>query len=594
MDKTYDFSGWASRNDIECSDGRTIRRDAFKNQHGQTVPLVWNHDHKDAYNVLGHALLENRAEGVYAYGSFNSTEQGQNAKEMVKHGDITSLSIYANKLKQKGGDVVHGCIREVSLVLAGANRGAVIETVVTHSDGEEEEATVFNPSEGLTINHSGVTAQLIELKEPEKKVEEPLKTDEKNKQEEVIKMAEGTTTPAAPTEKTVQDVLDGMTEEQRNVCFAMVAMALDENNKEGDGTMKQNAFDQDGVEKDKDGVLTHAEILEIIEEAKKGGSLKEACLAHSIENIDVLYPEARLVGAVPNVVTEDTAWVTTVMGGVKKSPFSRIKTIDIDITADNARAKGYVKGNQKVEEVIKAAKRNTTPTTVYKLQKLDRDDVIDITDFDVVSFIKTEMRGKLNEELARAFLLGDGRDASDNDKINEGNIRPILGDNPLYTIAEVIEKTAGQTNSDFAVAFIESIIRSRKKYKGSGNPTLFTTEDMLTEMLLVKDTQGRYIYESVEKLRTTLRVRDIVTVPPMEKAVRTDDADEFDYSCLGILVNLTDYTSGATRGGEVSFFDDFDLNFNKYEYLIETRCSGALTKPYSAISFELKAAHTQG
>ena len=575
MAKKYDFSGWASRNNIRCSDGRTIKKDAFKGQDGQKVPLMWNHNHNYAENVLGHALLENRDEGVYAYCSLNDTQQGRNAKELVMHGDIVALSIYANKLKQQNGDVTHGNIREVSLVLAGANPGAFIETVISHSDTQDEEAAIYNPNEELKM--------FDEDKSNTEEDSQKNNGDESPKpNEEELKMSD--------KDKTLQDVFNTLSEEQKNVVYAMIGLALEEKNNEKEGTdMKHNAFDKtDGIDEN---VLSHAEITEIINDAKKGGSLKEAALAHSITDVEVLFPEAKFVGDVPATINDDTAWVSKVMGAVKKSPFSRIKTAAIDITKDNARAKGYVKGNQKVEEVITALKRATTPTTVYKLQKMDRDDIIDITDFDVVAYIKREMRGKLDEELARAIVLGDGRSSDSDDKINELNLRPILGDSEIYTIRKPLESASGKIDETFAKKFIKEVIRSRKEYKGSGNPSLFTTEDMLTEMLLIEDTTGRSIYDTIDKLTTKLRVKEIITIPAMATTIRTDDSEEYDYAPIGILVNLADYTVGANKGGEVSMFDDFDLNFNKYEYLIETRCSGALTVPYSAIAFELKTEH---
>lgn len=591
MAKNYDFSGWASRHDIKCSDGRTIKQGAFKDQDGQKVPLVWNHGHKEASDVLGHALLENRKEGVYVYGSFNTTEEGVRAKELVQHGDITALSIYANKLKENGGNVIHGFIREVSLVLAGANPGAYIETIIAHSDNGDEEAVIYNPSEDLEIIHSEEEnpAEEIKGKTDDKKEKNESKKEDNMDDKKDLKHKDG------EAEKTIQDVFDTFSEEQKNVVYAMIGLALDENKsiEQGDDEMKQNAFDTNNNENKKD-VLSHAEVLAIIDEAKKTGSLKEVALAHGITDIEVLYPEVRNVTPTPETIKEDDAWVKVVMNGVKKSPFSRIKSTAVDITEDEARARGYIKGKQKKEEVFKAMKRTTTPTTVYKLQKIDRDDVIDITDFDVIAFIKAEMRVKLNEELARAFLLSDGRDSSDESKINEGNIRPILGDDPLYTIPKIITVKAGMTDDDLAKEYIKTVIKSRLDYKGSGNPSLFMTEDMLVNMLLLTDGIGRDLYDNVDKLKTKLRVKEIVTVPQMRDAVRMNDAETKDFFCVGILVNLNDYTSGATRGGEVNFFDDFDLNFNKYEYLIETRCSGALTKPHSAISFELEKDHVAG
>lgn len=564
----YDFSGWATRNDIRCSDGRTIRRGAFAEQDGTTVPLVWNHNHADADNVLGHAILENRDQGVYAYCFFNNTKQGNNAKELVTHGDICSLSIFANQLKQNGGDVIHGAIREVSLVLAGANPGAKIENIIAHGDNSEEEAIIYNDSDEINLAHS----------------EEKEKMEEENK------------------EKTVKDVIDSMTEEQRNVMYALIGEAIestkgeDESNEE-ENKMKHNAFEnEDQNQKEETQTLSHSEFMEIVSEAKRKGSMKDAFLehniteipylAHSITNVGNLFPESKAVSRVPEVVDRDQTWVGNVMASVKHTPFSRVKSFYANITADEARAKGYVKGAKKVEEVITALKRTTDPQTVYKLQKMDRDDIIDITDFDVVAWLKGEMRGKLDEEIARAILIGDGRSSSSADKVDPLKIRPIYQDDTTYTIKRILTRASGADDSAFAKAFIKDVVKSRKEYKGSGNPTLYTTEDMLTSMLLIEDTTGRVIYDTIEKLKTALRVRDIVTVPVMENVGHEDTQAKKKWNLLGVLVNLSDYNVGADKGGSVNMFDDFDINYNKYEYLIETRCSGALVKPYSAITFE--------
>lgn len=567
----YDFSGWATRNDIRCSDGRTIRRGAFAEQDGTTVPLVWNHNHVDADNVLGHAILENRDQGVYAYCSFNDTKQGNNAKELVTHGDICSLSIFANQLKQNGGDVIHGAIREVSLVLAGANPGAKIENIMAHGDNSEEEAIIYNDSDEINLAHS----------------EEKEKMEEENK------------------EKTVKDVIDSMTEEQRNVMYALIGEAIestkgeldeDQSNEE-ENKMKHNAFEnEDQTKKEETETLSHSEFMEIVSEAKRKGSMKDAFLehniteipylAHSITNVGNLFPESKAVSRVPEVVDRDQTWVGNVMASVKHTPFSRIKSFYANITADEARAKGYVKGAKKVEEVITALKRTTDPQTIYKLQKMDRDDIIDITDFDVVAWLKGEMRGKLDEEIARAILIGDGRSSSSADKVDPLRIRPVYQDDTTYTIKRILTRASGADDSAFAKAFIKDVVKSRKEYKGSGNPTLYTTEDMLTSMLLIEDTTGRVIYDTIEKLKTALRVRDIVTVPVMENVGREDTSSHKKWNLLGVLVNLSDYNVGADKGGSVNMFDDFDINYNKYEYLIETRCSGALVKPYSAITFE--------
>ena len=564
----YDFSGWATRNDIRCSDGRTIRKGAFAEQDGTTVPLVWNHNHADADNVLGHAILENRDQGVYAYCFFNNTKQGNNAKELVTHGDICSLSIFANQLKQNGGDVIHGAIREVSLVLAGANPGAKIENIMAHGDNSEEEAIIYNDSDEINLAHS----------------EEKEKMEEENK------------------EKTVKDVIDSMTEEQRNVMYALIGEAIestkgeDESNEE-ENKMKHNAFEnEDQNQKEETQTLSHSEFMEIVSEAKRKGSMKDAFLehniteipylAHSITNVGNLFPESKAVSRVPEVVDRDQTWVGNVMASVKHTPFSRVKSFYANITADEARAKGYVKGAKKVEEVITALKRTTDPQTVYKLQKMDRDDIIDITDFDVVAWLKGEMRGKLDEEIARAILIGDGRSSSSADKVDPLKIRPVYQDDTTYTIKRILTRASGADDSAFAKAFIKDVVKSRKEYKGSGNPTLYTTEDMLTSMLLIEDTTGRVIYDTIEKLKTALRVRDIVTVPVMENVGREDTSAKKKWNLLGVLVNLSDYNVGADKGGSVNMFDDFDINYNKYEYLIETRCSGALVKPYSAITFE--------
>lgn len=571
----YDFSGWATKNNIRCSDGRTIKPDAFAEQDGSTVPLVWNHNHVDADNVLGHAILENRGQGVYAYCYLNNTEQGNNARELVSHGDICALSIFANQLKQNGGDVIHGSIREVSLVLAGANPGAKIENVMSHGENCDEEAIIYNNNDALDLQHSE------EDKKMEEKKEEP-KTEE---------------------EKTVKDVIDSMTEEQKNVMYALIGEAIEQakaekakESNEEEKVMKHNAFEKENENEQE--TLSHSELNALIKEAKDNGkSLKNTFLAHgvdnteylehSITNVGNLFPEAQLVDKVPALVSRDMDWVSNVMGAVKHTPFSRVKSTYANITGDEARAKGYVKGNQKVEEVITALKRTTDPQTVYKLQKMDRDDVIDITDFDVVAWIKGEMRIMLNEELARAILIGDGRESSSNDKINPLHIRPVLGDDATYTIKRSLVRAENETDEAFAKDFIHDVIRSRKDYKGSGNPTLYTTEDMLTSMLLIEDTTGRIIYDTMDKLKTALRVKDIVTVPVME-GVSRKDGENTTYNLMGILVNLNDYNVGADKGGSVNMFDDFDINYNKYEYLIETRCSGALVKPYSAISFEEK------
>lgn len=577
--KVYDFSGWATRCNVKCSDGRTIMKDAFVDNDKTTVPLVWQHNHTDADNVLGHALLENRAEGVYAYCSLNSTPEGKRAKELVEHGDICSLSIYANQLKQTGGNVIHGLIREVSLVLAGANPGArIMDVNIAHGDNADGDAYIFNASETLDI---GTEVEDIEHSDNNKEGEN-MPNKEEQKEIKVEHSDEGN------DEETIQDVFDTLTEKQKKVVYAMIGMALEDKengNAQEDKEMKHNAFDTSN-EADNQNELMHSEVLKAIEDAKKSGSMKDSFISHGITNVDTLFPEVQAVNKTPELIARDTNWVSVVMGGVKHTPFSRVKSTAANITADEARARGYIKGKQKISEVITALKRTTLPTTVYKLQKMDRDDVIDITDFDVVAWLKQEMRGMLDEELARAFLIGDGRDGSDDSKINEQNIRPILGDNSTYTVTRSLTRTSGETDSDFAKDFIKDVVKSRKEYKGSGNPILFTTEDLLTEMLLIEDKIGHRIYKTEAELATALRVSKIVTVPVFEGHKR--EVAGKNYALMGILVNLADYNVGADKGGAVNMFDDFDIDYNKYEYLIETRCSGALVKPYSAITFEEK------
>ena len=579
--KVYDFSGWATRCNVKCSDGRTIMKDAFVDNDKTTVPLVWQHNHTDADNVLGHALLENRAEGVYAYCSLNNTPEGKRAKELVQHGDICSLSIYANQLKQTGGNVIHGLIREVSLVLAGANPGArIMDVNIAHGDNADGDAYIFNASETLDI---GTEVEDIEHSDNNKEGEN-MPNKEEQKEIKVEHSDEGN------NEETIQDVFNTLSEKQKKVVYAMIGMALEDKengNAQEDKEVKHNAFDASN-EADNQTELMHSEVLAAIEDAKKTGSMKEAFISHGITNVENLFPEVQAVNKTPELIARDTSWVSVVMGSVKHSPFSRVKSTAANITADEARARGYIKGKQKISEVITALKRTTLPTTVYKLQKMDRDDVIDITDFDVIAWLKQEMRGMLDEELARAFLIGDGRDGSDDSKINEQNIRPILGDNATYTVARTLTRTSGETNSDFAKDFIKDVIKSRKEYKGSGNPILFTTEDLLTEMLLIEDKIGHRIYKTEAELATALRVSKIVTVPVFEGHKREVSGNN--YALMGILVNLADYNVGADKGGAVTMFDDFDIDYNKYEYLIETRCSGALVKPYSAITFEEKLA----
>lgn len=583
----YDFSGWATRNNIRCSDGRTILKDAFKHNDGQTVPLVWNHDHNDPLNVLGHALLENRDEGVYAYCTFNDTDAGRNAKALVEHGDVTALSIYANQLKQQGPNVLHGAIREVSLVLAGANPGAFIDSIIRHGEESDEEAIIYTGEE-LVLEHAcgGATS-----KKKKKEIEHA-----KEETDKTIEEVKGESEEMDKKEKTVQDVFDTLNEEQKTVVYALIGQALDDSNqnenneKEGNDNMKHNVFDQD--QKEKENVLTHADMETIISEGKRYGSLKDSFLAHTaqygIDHIDYLFPEAKNVNNQPDFIKRDDSYVQKVLRGVHHTPFSRIKSTHANITADEARAKGYIKGHLKKEEVFTLLKRTTTPTTIYKKQKMDRDDIIDITDFDVVAYIKAEMRMMLDEEIARAILVGDGRSTSSDDKIPETNIRPIAKDEDLYTIKAPVAVAKDATEDAIAKAFIRTVIKTRKEYKGSGSPTLFTTEDMLTNCLLLEDNNGRIIYDSVDKLATTLRVKEIVPVEVMEGVTRTAGAKNL--PLMAILVNLNDYYVGADKGGAINMFDDFDIDYNQEKYLIETRISGALVKPYSAIAFELDKA----
>lgn len=580
--ENYDFCGWATKNNVKCSDGRTIMKDAFKHNDGQKVPLVFNHSHGSPFDVLGHALLENRDEGVYAYCTFNDSESGQTAKLLVEHGDIDALSIYANQLKQNMGYVSHGNIREVSLVLAGANPEAFIESVIKHGEECDDEAVIY-------------TGENIDLYHADEVEEETIEHSEK--EEETV--AE----EAKSNEKTVQDVFDELTDEQKDAVYAMIGLALEENGAEDDESeggneeMKHNVFDQDIQETEN--VLSHSEMQEIISDAKRYGSMKESFLAHTVETSaelpgdygikgadDWLFPDARNLNTPPEFIKRDMGWVGKVMHGTHHTPFSRIKSMFADITEDDARAKGYIKGKLKKEEVFSLLKRTTTPTTIYKKQKMDRDDVIDITDFDVIAWLKAEMRMMLDEEIARAILFGDGRSASSDDKINELNIRPIWTDEDLFTIKKAVTVAADATDDDKVKAFIKAAVKSRKDYKGSGTPTLFTTEDWLTDCLLMEDKMGRIIYDSVEKLKSALRVSEIVTVPVMEGLTRTDDEGKT-RSLMGLIVNLKDYNVGADKGGAINMFDDFDIDYNQQKYLIETRCSGALIKPFSAIALEM-------
>ena len=565
----YDFGGWATRNNLKCSDGRTIMQGAFKDCDGTSVPLVWNHDHKDAENVLGHAILENRDDGVYAYGYFNDTHMGQHAKSLVQHGDITSLSIYANKLQQRGGNVFHGQIRELSLVLAGANPGAYIEEVIAHSDdSDDDEAIIFT---GLNLEAPSYVEHK-DKEEPEKPKDETEEKTEENK-----KMAD-----EQKSGRTIKEIFDSMTDEQKQVVYILVGNAAS-GNKGDDEDMKHNAFESEYNEYD-EYALMHSEFVNAVNDMQRFGSLKESVIQHGIENIGSLFPEPHNLNNPPEWINVKTDWVAKVMAGVHHTPFSRIKSQFADIRADEARALGYIKGHYKKEEVFTLLKRTTEPTTVYKKQKFDRDDIIDITDFEVIPWVRQEMRGKLNEELARAYLIGDGRLSDSDDKIKEDKIRPIWKDEDLFTIKYTLADEKPAT-------FIRGAIKARIDYRGSGTPTLFITEDKLTDLLLMTDATGRDIYDSEQKLATKLRVSQIITVPVMENAgVRIDTKTGKAYKLHGLIVNLGDYNVGADKGGEVNLFDDFDIDYNKQTYLIETRCSGALTRPYSAIALETETA----
>lgn len=588
----YDFSGWATRSNIKCSDGRTIMNDAFKENNGQKVPLVWNHQHDDPSEVLGHALLENRSDGVYAYCKFNNTESGQNAKALVQNGDVDKLSIYANKLKTVANNVIHGCIREVSLVLAGANPGAYIDSVIVHGEGSEiEEEGVIYTNENIDIIEHADSSDDKESKKDEKEETVKMENKDPEKKEEQKK------------DKTVQEVFDTLNEEQKNAVYAIVGQAVEDakkenssedeenNDKEGDSEdMKHNVFDKD----DNQEVLMHSEMInEAVRDAKKYGSMKESFLAHAeannMENYEILFPDATELYKEPRVIEEDRSWVAKVMNKVKHTPFSRVKTTFGRMSETEARAKGYIKGNLKTDIKMSFLNRVTTPTTVYIKNDIDRDDVIDITDFDIVAWQKREMRKNLDKELALAMLLGDGRNVSDPNKINEQNIRPVIKDNEMYTIQYTVTdgvdynnpKNSHSENDSVTKGVIRAAIKSRKEYKGSGRPTFYTTEDLLTDMLLIEDQNGRLIYDSVQKLCTALRVDEIVTIPEMEGEAYKD--------IYGIIVNMNDYTAGADKGGSVNMFDDFDIDYNQMKYLMETRMSGALTVPYSAIVLKKEA-----
>lgn len=604
---SYDFSGYATKNNLRCSDGKIIRKNAFRVSDGMRVPLVWNHEHNSPDKVLGHAILENREDGVYAYCSLNDTPNGQAAKEQVKHGDITALSIWANQLRQEGSDVIHGVIREVSLVLAGANPGAFIESVIQHGEPMEDydEEGIFYSDATITLAHSDNETG----KDGEK--DNPNNDDKTGKDE---------------GEETVKDVFDTLSEKQKKAVSYIVGQAVQDakneggepNKKEEETGMKHNVFDTN----QRSNYLSHSQIKQIIDDGKQMGSMRQAVKYHMEEGIlahaegdgegtvqvstptatgintgmttatgtqtygfndpSMLFPDYKSLNNPPEWISREMGWVQKVMSGVHHTPFSRIKSVYANITEEEARAKGYIKGKQKKTEVFTTLKRTTSPATIYKLQKMDRDDILDIVDFDVIAWIKAEMRMMLDEEIARAILIGDGRLTDSEDHIPEENIRPIAKDVPLFNTKVAVNVAANATSGQVASETIDQIIRSRKHYKGSGNPSFFTTEDVLTEMLLLKDTTGHRLYKTEAELATALRVKEIVTVEAMENY--KVDYESQDLPLIGIIVNLADYNVGCDKGGEVNLFDDFDLDFNKYTYLIETRISGALVKPFSALT----------
>lgn len=621
----YDFSGYATKNNLICSDGRVIRQDAFKDNDRTTVPLVWNHRHDDPEMILGHALLFNKPDGVYAYCKLNGNEKANAVRCALKNGDIKGLSIYANQLKQKSGEVLHGAIKEVSLVVAGANPGALIDFVMSHSTGSviDEMYAYLVGEDTVEFKHS---EDGIEVEEDisEETVDESLSHAEESKEDNDEKK-EGDD----KKKKTVKEVFDSFTDEQKEAVVDIISDIInaekeikDDDDKkpdekdeakhsdEGEEDMKYNAFE--GKDAVKHG-LSKEDMKTIFADAKRYGSLRDAVIAHAedgviahayphnregyldgaeqtygIADIDYLFPEAKSLTNTPEFIKRDTEWVPVVMSGCHKSMFSRIKTMFADITADEARARGYTKGNLKLEEVFTLLKRTTTPQTVYKKQKLDRDDIIDITDFDIVAWIRAEMRAMLEEEIARAILVGDGRSTVSDDKIKEDNVRPIWKDEELFTIKVPVGVAANATSDDAGKAIIRAAIKARKDYKGSGNPTLFTTEDILTDMLLIEDGFGRALYPTVNELATKMRVNKIVTVPIMENLTRTGtvDGSSTTLTLAGLIVNLNDYNIGADKGGQINTFSDFDIDYNQEKYLIETRISGALVKPKSAIALE--------
>jgi hypothetical protein len=582
----YDFSGYATKANTLCYDGLTIAPDAFKGDDGRKVPVVWNHDHSDPEHVLGHALLQNRKDGVYAYVKMNDSPSGQSALEAVRSGDIDAMSIFANGLKKAGNTVMHGVIRELSLVLAGCNPGALIDEIVEHSadyNAEEGDEAFIYTDGGLSLKH-GLDPDDNPLGEED---DEIMHSEDEDKEKSNENPEDKET-----TEETVKEVFDSLTEKQKNVVYAIVGMVTDgkkgadnketDNDKE-DETVKHNVFDNEKEQ----GVLKHSidEINAAMADGKRCGSMKDAFIQHGIEDVEWLFPEDHLLDNPPRIIDNDQTWVGKVMSSVHHIPFSRVKSMSADLTEEDARAKGYIKGNFKKEQVFGLLKRSTSPTTVYKKQKMDRDDIADITSFDVIAWLKQEMRTKLNEELARAYLIGDGRNAASDDKINEGNIRPIYSDDDFYTIKVQAEVATGADTETKIKAAMNASLKARKDYKGSGNPTLFTTEDNLTDMLLLEDKIGHRLYKNEAEVAQALRVKEIVTVPQMAGMKGTKGGELF-----GIVVNLADYTVGADKGGAVNMFDDFDIDYNQQKYLIETRCSGALTVPFSAMAIEYKAA----
>ena len=606
--KGYDFAGWVTRNDVKCSDGRIIRHNAFKDQDGTKVPLVWMHQHGGIENVLGNVLLQNRPEGVYGYGSLNDSEAADMARIVLKHDDVTAMSIFANNLTRQGNNVIHGTIREVSLVLAGANPGATIDEVVIHEDGYDNDELIFFNAEDNTLRHSDDGS--IEFEPLEDSI---VHADDSKKEDDMADEKKSSTDTksedSSSDDKTLEDIFNSMTEEQKTVVYALVGQALeqgggsDNDDSDEEDNVKHNVFDNEYDADTQNDVLVHDAMNEIIAEAKNGYSMKKIfndyvadhtddgagdAIAHAatygVDPVDYLFPDAKTITPTPEFIRRDTGWVSQLMNRVHHTPFSRIKSVFADITADEARARGYMKGKLKKEEVFTLLKRSTSPTTIYKKQKMDRDDVIDITDFDVIAWLKGEMRGMLDEEIARAVLVGDGRMTDDDDHIPEDHIRPIWKDAELYTIQAPIELEGTETPDDIAKTFIRTAIKARKDYKGSGNPILFTTEDFLTDMLLLEDKIGHPLYDSVEKLATKLRVSQIVTVEVMEGLTR--EVESKTRTLMGIIVNPVDYNIGADKGGAINMFDDFDIDYNQQKYLIETRCSGALIKPFSAIAIE--------